>query len=58
MRRLRPSPSNPGFLRLSKVEKIHQDQIAQHGGQEGVCWSEGLESAIAAPQAGQSAGQA
>ena len=43
---------NPEFLELDEVLQIHVDQIARHGGAQGLRDVGLLESALAMPQAG------
>jgi death-on-curing protein len=43
--------AEPRFLTFAQVVRIHQDQLAQYGGQDGIRDVGLLESAIAQPQA-------
>jgi death-on-curing protein len=40
----------PQWLRLDVVVAIHAEQLAEHGGLQGLCDRSGLESAIASPR--------
>jgi death-on-curing protein len=40
----------PEWILLSSVMAIHAEQLAEHGGREGVLNENGLQSAIASPQ--------